>query len=108
VLEPDLLLLDEPFGALDAFTRRALQQEIVEIWRARRPTVVFVTHDVEEAVLLGETVVELSEGRLVGTQTIDLPHPRDPTEPAISLHRRAVLERLLETPTRSPITETIS
>lgn len=97
VLEPDLLLMDEPFGALDAFTRRTMQQELVEIWRKRRPTVVFVTHDVEEAVLLGEAIAELSAGRLVGLRQVDLPYPRDPTDPALLAHRRAVLERLLET-----------
>lgn len=96
VLEPDLLLLDEPFGALDAFTRRSLQQQLVEIWRARRPTVVFVTHDVEEAVLLGEAVAELAAGRLVGLRQVDLPYPRDATDPAFMAHRRAVLARLLE------------
>lgn len=96
VLEPELLLLDEPFAALDAFTRRTLQQELVAIWRERRPTVVFVTHDVEEAVLLGETVVELDAGRLVGRHQVDLPYPRDPTDAAVLVHRRAVLDRLLQ------------
>ncbi|HEY5797720.1 MAG TPA: ABC transporter ATP-binding protein [Bosea sp. (in: a-proteobacteria)] len=95
VLEPDLLLLDEPFGALDAFTRRSLQMELVEIWRQRGTTIVFVTHDVEEAVLLGQAVAELSEGRLVGLHRVDLPYPRDATDPALVAHRRAVLERLL-------------
>ncbi len=92
------MLLDEPFGALDAFTRRSLQQELVEIWRTRRPTIVFVTHDVEEAVLLGQSVAELASGRLVGVRTVDLPYPREPTDPAILAHRRAVLDSLLETP----------
>jgi sulfonate transport system ATP-binding protein len=100
VTEPDLLLLDEPFGALDAFTRRSLQQELVEIWRTRRPTIVFVTHDVEEAVLLGQSVAELASGRLVGVRTVDLPYPREPTDPAVLAHRRAVLESLLEAPSR--------
>jgi sulfonate transport system ATP-binding protein len=95
VLEPELLLLDEPFGALDAFTRRGLQQQLVQIWQRRAPTIVFVTHDVEEAVLLGQMVAELEQGRLVGLHTIDLPYPRDPTDPAVNVHRRHVLERLL-------------
>lgn len=106
VLEPDLLLMDEPFGALDACTRRTMQQELVEIWRKRRPTVVFVTHDVEEAVLLGEAISELSAGRLVGLRRVDLPYPRDPTDPALLAHRRAVLERLLET-SRHPLQKEI-
>jgi sulfonate transport system ATP-binding protein len=95
VLEPELLLLDEPFAALDAFTRRSLQQELTDIWRARRPTVVFVTHDVEEAVLLGETVIELEAGGLVGRRSVGLPYPRDPTDPSVLAHRKAVLDSLL-------------
>jgi ABC-type nitrate/sulfonate/bicarbonate transport system ATPase subunit len=108
VLEPDLLLLDEPFGALDAFTRRSMQQELVEIWRKRGSTIVFVTHDVEEAVLLGEAVAELAEGRLVGLRRVDLPYPRDATDPALLSHRRAVLERLLEASPPSPVKESLS
>jgi sulfonate transport system ATP-binding protein len=107
VLEPELLLLDEPFAALDAFTRRTMQQELVTIWRERRPTVFFVTHDVEEAVLLGETVAELDSGRLVGCHRIDLPYPRDAMDPAVVSHRRAVLDRLLQ-PTRSRLPELAS
>jgi len=108
VLEPELLLLDEPFAALDAFTRRALQGELTDIWLAGRPTVVFVTHDVEEAVLLGETVVELAAGRLVGRRPVDLAFPRDPTDPAVAAHRRAVLDRLMQPdPASRPEPETL-
>lgn len=95
VMEPSLLLLDEPFAALDAFTRRAMQNELIDIWQKRRPTVVFVTHDVEEAVLLGQNVLELDQGRLVGQAPIDVPYPRDPTDAAVSMHRRRILARLL-------------
>lgn len=104
VMEPDLLLLDEPFAALDAFTRRTMQTELVNIWQERRPTVAFVTHDVEEAVLLGQTVLELDQGHLVGHDPIDAAYPRDPTDPAIALHRRRILERLLAP--KSPETDT--
>lgn len=95
VMEPDLLLLDEPFAALDAFTRRSMQNELVSIWQKRRPTVVFVTHDVEEAVLLGQNVLELDQGGLVGRDAIDIAYPRDPTDPAVSAYRRSILARLL-------------
>lgn len=95
VMEPELLLLDEPFGALDAFTRRNLQQQLVQIWQHRAPTIVFVTHDVEEAVVLGQTVAELDQGRLVGIRDINLPYPRDATDASVNFHRRAVLDRLL-------------
>ncbi|WP_378945705.1 ABC transporter ATP-binding protein [Mesorhizobium sp. ANAO-SY3R2] len=95
VMEPDLLLLDEPFAALDAFTRRAMQNELIDIWQKRRPTIVFVTHDVEEAVLLGQHVLELDQGRLVGQEPIESAYPRDPTDPAVARHRRDILARLL-------------
>jgi ABC-type nitrate/sulfonate/bicarbonate transport system ATPase subunit len=94
VLEPQYLLLDEPFAALDAFTRRSMQNELVAIWLQRRPTVVFVTHDVEEAVLLGEQVLELDRGRLVGRDQVALAYPRDPMDPVVIAHRRDILQRL--------------
>lgn len=93
--QTDVLLLDEPFSALDAFTRRNLQRTLVDIWQARRPTVVLVTHDVEEAVLLGESVIEMENGRVVGRVAIDLPFPREATDPAIVDHRRSILARLV-------------
>ncbi len=102
VQEPDLLLLDEPFAALDAFTRRTMQNELVAIWQRRRPTIVFVTHDVEEAVLLGERALEMQAGRIVGREAIALPYPRDPTDPEVNLHRRAILSRLMTTPAPVP------
>lgn len=92
---PDILLLDEPFSALDAFTRRSMQNALVNLWRERRPTVVFVTHDVEEAVLLGESVIEMEAGRVVGRVAIDLSFPREATAPAVVDHRRAILSRLV-------------
>jgi len=74
--DPDVLLLDEPFGALDAFTREKLQGELREIWRTSRPTVVFVTHSVEEATLLGTRVVVMSPrpGRVVADRRVDFTH----------------------------------
>ena len=95
VQEPELLLLDEPFAALDAFTRRTMQNELVAIWQRSQPTIVFVTHDVEEAVLLGERALEMQAGRVAGHEDIALPYPRDPTDPQVNHHRRAILERLM-------------
>jgi sulfonate transport system ATP-binding protein len=92
--DPDLLLLDEPFAALDALTRRRLQAELVALWRHRLPTVVFVTHDVEEAVLLADRVVRLDAGRVAETLDIPLPRPRDPTDPAVVGLRRIILAGL--------------
>jgi ABC-type nitrate/sulfonate/bicarbonate transport system ATPase subunit len=79
--EPDILLLDEPFGALDAFTRMRLQDEFVRIWEEKRYTTVFVTHDIDEAVYLGPRVVALSRrpGRIARVFNIHLRRPRDRT-----------------------------
>ncbi len=92
---PDVLLLDEPFSALDAFTRRGLQRVLIDIWRERRPTVVLVTHDVEEAALLGESVIEMEAGRVVDRVFIDMPFPREATDQALVDHRRNILARLV-------------
>lgn len=108
VTEPDLLLLDEPFAALDAFTRRAMQGELVAIWQAKRPTIVFVTHDVEEAVLLGQHVLELERGRVVGFEPVDLPFPRDPTDAAVNGHRRRILAKLTAPPPGGPAVSSAS
>jgi ABC-type nitrate/sulfonate/bicarbonate transport system ATPase subunit len=74
----DVLLLDEPFGALDALTRRELQDWLLGVWREFGQTVVFITHDVEEALYLGDRVLVLSErpGTVTRTLTVDLPRPR--------------------------------
>lgn len=76
--ERDTLLLDEPFGALDALTRRELQDWLLGVWGQLQQTVVFITHDVEEALYLGDRVAVLSArpGRLSHMQTVDLPRPR--------------------------------
>lgn len=79
VNRPDVLLLDEPFGALDALTRAHLQQELHRIWQAEGITMILVTHDVEEAVYLGEKVVvmEPRPGRIRRIVPVDLPYPRE-------------------------------
>ena len=74
--EPDVLLMDEPFASVDAHTRMTLQEELTRIWHDRRPTVIFITHDVREAVFLANRVVVLSEGRVLEEIRVDLPRPR--------------------------------
>ena len=75
---PAVLLMDEPFGALDAHTRTRLQNDLLNIWERDRKTVLFVTHDIEEAIFLGSRVVVMTArpGRIKADITIDLPHPR--------------------------------
>ncbi|MBU6372223.1 MAG: ABC transporter ATP-binding protein [Alphaproteobacteria bacterium] len=92
VTSPRLLLLDEPFAALDALTRRALADDLLDLWRDRRPTIVFVTHDVEEAVYLAERVVILGRGpgRIVGEIETQAPAPRPPAWRASAAFRETV------------------
>ncbi len=75
----DILLLDEPFGALDALTRRELQRWLLDVWQHFRKTILFITHDVEEAVFLGDRVLVFSArpGRIVKQLPVDLPRPRE-------------------------------
>jgi NitT/TauT family transport system ATP-binding protein len=77
-LQPDVLLLDEPFSALDEFTREAQQEQLLELWEERGATVLFVTHSILEAVRLSDTVVVMAPrpGRMVDVVDIDLPRPR--------------------------------
>jgi NitT/TauT family transport system ATP-binding protein len=78
-VKPDILLMDEPFSAVDALTRRNLQTELMRIWQASGAAVMFVTHDIEEAVFLADRVVVLGDrpARVVENLVIDLPRPRD-------------------------------
>ena len=74
--EPDVLLMDEPFASVDAQTRMTLQEELTRIWAQRRSTVLFITHDVNEAVFLANRVIVLSHGAVLDDIPIDLPRPR--------------------------------
>ncbi|MCK1819306.1 ABC transporter ATP-binding protein, partial [Streptomyces sp. XM83C] len=94
VREPDLLLLDEPFGALDALTRIKAQRLVGEVWQRRACAVLLVTHDVEEAVLLADRVLVMDDGVIAHEQAIDLDRPRDITDPRFAELRASLLERL--------------
>ncbi|MFD7426022.1 ABC transporter ATP-binding protein [Streptomyces sp. NPDC059818] len=94
VREPELLLLDEPFAALDALTRLRMQDLVGELCRRHRPAVLLVTHDVDEAVRLADRVAVLRDGRLVTDETVDVTRPRDPGDPAFAALRRRLLDDL--------------
>ena len=74
--DPDVLLMDEPFASVDAQTRMTLQEELTRIWWEKRPTVIFITPDVSEAVFLADRVIVLSKGRVLREMEVDLPRPR--------------------------------
>jgi NitT/TauT family transport system ATP-binding protein len=95
-VEPAMLLLDEPFSALDHRSRDLLHIELQELWLATRKTIVFVTHSVEEALRLSDRIVVMSSqpGRVRRIIDIGLPHPRDFFDPAIAELRAAILEDL--------------
>ena len=83
ILDPQIILMDEPFSALDIQTRQLMENELLELWSADRKSVVFITHDLEEAISLSDRVVILSAGpasRPIGEFEIDLPRPRDVAE----------------------------
>jgi len=73
---PEVLLMDEPFASVDAQTRMTLQEELTRIWQERRPTIIFITHDVSEAVFLANRVVVMSKGSLLAQLDVALPRPR--------------------------------
>lgn len=92
VNRPGILLLDEPFGALDALTRITMQQEILRIWEAEKATMILVTHDIDEAIVLGDRVVVMSPrpGTIRKTVEISLARPRDRTDPEFAVLRREI------------------
>jgi sulfonate transport system ATP-binding protein len=96
VPQPEVLLLDEPFSALDAFTRRDLQDHLLDLWADTRPTLVLVTHDVDEAVVLADRVLVMRPrpGRLFEEIKINLARPRDRNSPLSDNFKRRVLTAL--------------
>jgi NitT/TauT family transport system ATP-binding protein len=97
VLKPSVLLMDEPFGALDALTRLQVRYDLEQLWMSDRPTVLFITHSVEEAVGLSDRVLVMSPspGRVVEELRIDLPRPRPLTlgeEPALAHYARRIYD----------------
>ncbi|WP_406346227.1 ABC transporter ATP-binding protein [Streptomyces sp. NBC_00648] len=94
VREPELLLADEPFGALDALTRIRMHTLLRELWERHRPSVLLVTHDVDEAIVLADRVLVLDRGRIGLDLTIERPHPRRYRDPLLGSYRERLLAAL--------------
>jgi sulfonate transport system ATP-binding protein len=94
VREPELLLLDEPFAALDALTRLRMHALVVQLWRRHQPAVVMVTHDVDEATVLADRVLVMAGGRIASDVPIPLAHPRRRNDPLLEEIREELLELL--------------
>jgi NitT/TauT family transport system ATP-binding protein len=97
-VDPPILLMDEPFGALDALTRQSLQEELLRIWARLQKTVVFVTHSIDEAILLADRIVVLTHrpGCIKQEIRIAHPRPRDLTKPSFSAIRRDLTDLVME------------
>lgn len=95
-VNPDVLFLDEPFGALDSITRVMMRGELLRIWRAERRTILFVTHEIDEAVQLADRVVVLSSrpARIQDVLTVDIPHPRNISSPRYLALRDELLKMI--------------
>jgi ABC-type nitrate/sulfonate/bicarbonate transport system ATPase subunit len=96
VVNPDMLFLDEPFGALDSITRLIMRGELLRIWQAEKKTIIFVTHDIEESVQLADRVVVMSArpAKIQQIVEIDIPHPRDISSPRYLELRDGIFEQI--------------
>jgi ABC-type nitrate/sulfonate/bicarbonate transport system ATPase subunit len=93
---PRVLLLDEPLGALDAFTRMRMQDEVLRLWQTRRTTMILVTHDIDEAIYRSDSIVIMSPrpGRIERVIPVEIPRPRDRGAPSFLRLRGEILEML--------------
>ena len=104
LMNPEVILMDEPFGALDEQTKMEMHAELVRIWRDSQSTIVFVTHGIDESLALGTHVAVMSArpGRIRETLAIDLPRPRDSTSPQFNDYKRRILALLRPEPVAQP------
>jgi len=104
VMEPPVLLMDEPFAALDAMTRERMQAQLVEIWERIHVTIIFITHSVDEAIYLGDEVLVMSgrPGRVLKRLPVNLARPRSPTSAEFNAIKKEALESLAFNPNQVP------
>jgi len=96
-MNPDILFLDEPFGALDSISRLNMRRELLRIWMAEKKTILFVTHDIDESVQLADKIVVMGQRgteRVLRTVDVNLPHPRDISDPRYLSIRDSILEAI--------------
>ena len=95
---PSLILMDEPFAALDPFTKAEMQEELVRIWQENKQTIIFVTHSIEEALILGTKIIVLSKrpGRVNKIIDLDMSRPRDTTSTVFNQYKREILDLIKE------------
>lgn len=95
-VSPDVIYMDEPFGALDSLTRLTMRAELIRIWKTSKPTILFVTHDVDESIQLADRIVVLSArpGRIADVVEIDMQHPRDQSGPEYGAIKRRLFKAL--------------
>ena len=107
VPRPEVLLLDEPFSALDAFTRTDLQDHLLDLWADAKPTLIVVTHDVDEAIVLADRIMVMRPrpGRIFDETAVDLPRPRDRQSAAFDFVKRRVLAALDRSLDRAVVTD---
>jgi NitT/TauT family transport system ATP-binding protein len=96
-LNSDIMLMDEPFGALDALTRRSLQDELLKIWQKLKKTIIFVTHSIEESLYLADRIVVMSyrPGTIKKDIVVNMPHPRDPTSAEFNRLKQEISELVM-------------
>ncbi len=94
--DPELILMDEPFSALDYFTRRNLQDMVLRLFQHQKKTILFVTHDVEEALLLGDRILVMENGSIKADMPVPLPFPRKAADPVLQDMRQRILDLLAE------------
>jgi len=109
-LDSPIMLMDEPFGALDALTRRNLQDELLKIWKVFGTTIVFVTHSIEESIYLADRTIVMTyrPGTIKRDVAIDLPRPRDPSDPEFNRLKRMLGEMVMEEQQRHHNAETMA